>query len=150
MHVYGDTHICNVSVAILCSSFVITMKVWPSKININQHVWALPANATEDEILNAMLCWDMPLETYPFKILDAQLKWHIDVPAVPDADAVIVDLQRQAFVIGHIDGAYYSFWNSDEFPLGLFYICVQKRQMTTCKVATIHQLCLHGCMPSKN
>ena len=80
--------------------------------------FALPAHATQDEILNAMLLWDMPLETYPAKILDAKLKWYIDVPAVSDADPVTVDLQRQAFVVGHIDGNYYSFGNSDEFPLG--------------------------------
>ena len=136
VHVYGDTHICNVSVAILCSSFVITMSMWPSQININQKDVALPAHATQDEILNAMLLWDMPLETYPAKILDAKLKWYIDVPmlkwyidvpAVPDADPVTVDLQRQAFVVGHIDGAYYSFWNSDEFPLGQFYMMRSKK-----------------------
>ena len=88
MHVYGDTHICNVSVAILCSRFVITMSRLPSKININPKDVALPAHATQNQILNAMLLWDMPLETYPAKILDAKLKWHIYVPAVPDADPI--------------------------------------------------------------
>ena len=96
--------------------------MWPSNININQKDVALPAHATQDEILNAMLLWDMPLETYPKLILDAKLKWYIHVPAVPGADPITVDLQRQAFVVPHIDGAYYSLWNTDEFPLGDFYM----------------------------
>ena len=72
--------------------------------------FALPAHATQDQILNAMLLWKMPLETYPatwdMPLGRSRLKWYIDVPGVSDADPVTVDLQRQAFVVGHIDGAY--------------------------------------------
>ena len=71
----------------------------------------------------------MPLETYPatwdMPLGRSRLKWYIDVPGVSDADPVIVDLQRQAFVVG--DGAYYSFWNSDEFPLGQFHMMRSKK-----------------------
>ena len=113
----------NVSVAILCSNFGLQAV----EIIMSYTLGVLSESATQDEILNALLLWNMPLETYPAKILDAKLKWYIDVPAVPDADPVTVDLQRQAFVVGHIDGDYYSFWNSDEFPLGQFYLMRSKK-----------------------
>ena len=57
--------------------------------------------------------------------MDAKLKWYIHVPAVPDV-LITVDLQRQAFVVPHSDGAYYSLWNTDEFPLGDFHMLPKK------------------------
>ena len=91
---YMVTHIRNVSVAILCSSFVITMSMWPSQININQKDVALPAHATQDEILNAFHLLDFPLEAYPKQEL--KVKWNIPQPG---ADDIAVDLQRQALIV---------------------------------------------------
>ena len=91
------------------------MSMWPSKININQKDGVLSESATQDEILNALLLWDMPLEAYPKEILSAKLVWYIPQELTDD---ITVDLHLQAFVVPHSDGNYYSFWNKDELPLG--------------------------------
>ena len=80
------------------------MSMWPSKININQKDGVLSESATQDEILNALLLWDMPLEAYPKEILSAKLVWYIQQPG---ADDITVDLHLQAFVVPHSDGNYY-------------------------------------------
>ena len=72
-------------------------------------------SATQDEILNALRLWDMPLEAYPKKMLSAKLVWYIPQPGAGD---IAVDLHLQAFVVPHGDGNYYSFWNKDALPLG--------------------------------
>ena len=99
------------------------MSMWPSKININQKDGVLSESATQDEILNALLLWDMPLEAYPKEILSAKLVWYIPQPGVDD---ITVDVQLQAFVVPHSDGNYYSFWNKDELPLGSFTLIKSK------------------------
>ena len=101
------------------------MSMWPSKININQKDGVLSESATQDEILNALLLWDMPLEAYPKEILSAKLVWYIQQPG---ADDIIVDLHLQAFVVPHSDGNYYSFWNKDELPLGNFTLPLKNKK----------------------
>ena len=99
------------------------LSMWPSKININQKDGVLSESATQDEILNALILWEMPLGAYPKEILSAKLVWYIPQPG---ADDITVDLLLQAFVVPHIDWNYYSFWNKDEFPLGHFTLCKNK------------------------
>ena len=92
------------------------MSMWPSKININQNDGVLSECATQDEILNALLLWDVPLEAYPKEILSAKLVWHVQQPGA-DGIHITVDLHLQAFVAPHNGGHYYSLWNKDELPL---------------------------------
>ena len=98
--------------------------MWPSKININQKDGVLSESATDMEILDALLLWDMPLEAYPKRILSAKLVWYIPQELTDD---ITVDLLLQAFVVPHSDGNYYSFWNNDEFPLGNITLCKNKK-----------------------
>ena len=101
------------------------MSMWPSKININQKGGVLSESATQDEILNALLLWDMPLEAYPKEILSAKLVWYVQQPGADDTAA---DLHLQAFVVPHSDGNYYSFWNKDELPLGNFTLPLKNKK----------------------
>ena len=88
------------------------MSMWPSKININQKDGVLSESATQDEILNALLLWNMPLEAYPKEMFipdqtwSATLVWCVRQPGAGD---IFVDLHVQAFVVPHSGGNYHSF-----------------------------------------
>ena len=82
------------------------MSMWPSKININQKDGVLSESATQVEIWNALLLWDMPLEAYPKEILSAKLVWYVQQPGA-DGIHITVDLHLQAVVVPHSCGNYY-------------------------------------------
>ena len=107
------------------------MSMWPSKININQNDGVLSECATQDEILNALLLWDVPLEAYPKEILSAKLVWYVQQPGA-DGIHITVDLHLQAFVVPHNGGHYYSFWNKDELPLGNFTLPLKNKKGQVC------------------
>ena len=82
--------------------------MWPKKVNINQKDGILSnLNASQDEILNALLLWNMPLEAYPKELKSAKLVWYIPQPGAGD---IAVDVHMQAFGVQYNKGIYYSFW----------------------------------------
>ena len=101
------------------------MSMWPSKINTNQKDGVLSENATQDDILNALLLWDMHLEAYPKEILSAKLVWYVQQPGAED---IAVDLHLQAFDVPHSDGISYSCWNKDELPRGNFTLPLKNKK----------------------